>query len=556
MEFDAFDCGLIPQGRISEGRNDMLDVSMRTGTRSTDEAHQLMARRVGGSSLILGIVLAASTVYLAALLFRYVFDIGNVQRHHVESASYIFAAAALAAAFKPRTEHTKPIGLHSGVSPWLSAAFIAAAALLYGNTVFLGMFSDDFVLAQNALAGEWFPQAGLVRPLPLVLWNVLLATTSSPVALHLFNICLHGLNAALVCLLAIRVGVPRAGAMAAGVLFLAFPSSVEAVVWPAAVHDLVVTASAVGFLLLAGRATTLIGLLVGTVVLVLGLLSKESAIAIPFLAMVLWLDLESPRRTRGWPLILAGIAVCVVYGVLRMALVTIPDSYAQEPTRYLVKELIARPVGALTLPWSTAVFSSWPMVPFLWAVSCVAGAATYAWRADRIVSAQTIVRCAIAVFVAVLPVYSILFITPDLENGRYLYLSTAFWVIALVAVASPLTGLTRGRGLVLGAAVVVGVVGVQVHLSSWREAARIREQVLAAAEDTLKTAPCSPVSFVGAPDSVRGAYVFRNGLSEAISFRTGAKPAPSTSHCTFVWNGSEFQRSTDAVGPVQASIAR
>jgi hypothetical protein len=139
--------------------------------------------------------------------------------------------------------------------------------------------------------------------------------------------------------------------------------------------------------------------------------------------------------------------VCAVYGVLRMALITIPDSYAQEPTRYLVKEFIARPVGTLALPWTTAVFTSWPVIPFMWAVTCVAGVATYAWRADSAVPPQTIVRYVIAVFVAVLPVYSILFITPDLENGRYVYLSTAFWVIALVAVASPSTGLTPGRGL-------------------------------------------------------------------------------------------------------------
>jgi hypothetical protein len=515
-----------------------------------------MIRRVVGSSLILGIVLAASAGYLAALLFGYVFDIGNVQRHHVESASYIFAGAALAAAFTRRTEHTEPIGLHRNGSPWLSAGFIAAAALLYGNTVFLGMFSDDFVLAQNALAGEWFPQAALVRPLPLVLWNLLLATTNNPAALHLFNICLHGLNAALVCLLAIRVGLPLAGAMAAGVLFLAFPSSVEAVVWPAAVHDLVVTACAIGFLLLAGRPATLIRVFVGTVVLVLGLLSKESAIAIPFLALVLWLDLERPRRTRGWPVILAGLAVCVAYGVLRMALVTIPDSYAQEPTRYLVKELITRPVGTLTLPWTTAVFTSWPVIPFLWAVTCVAGAATYAWRADGAVPPQTIVRCVIAVFVAVLPVYSILFITPDLENGRYVYLSTAFWVIALVGLVSTPEGLTRVPLLVLGGALVAGAVGVQVHVSSWREAARVRERVLAAAEDVLKTAPCTTVSLAGAPDSVRGAYIFRNGLSEAIAFRWGAVPVHANGGCEFVWNGSGFQRAEKLSAPIQASFAR
>jgi hypothetical protein len=103
---------------------------------------------------------------------------------------------------------------------------------------------------------------------------------------------------------------------------------------------------------------------------------------------------------------------------------------------------------------------------------------------------------------------------------------------------------------------VVGAIGVQVHLTSWREAALIREQVLAAAEDTLRNAQCSPVSYLGAPDSVRGAYVFRNGLSEAIALRTGAKPVQSSGLCTFMWNGSEFQRTFDDTGPVQASLAR
>jgi hypothetical protein len=239
-----------------------------------------------------------------------------------------------------------------------------------------------------------------------------------------------------------------------------------------------------------------------------------------------------------------------------MALVTVPDSFAQEPTRYLVKELIARPVGSLTLPWTTAVFRSWPVIPFLWAVTCVAGATTYAWRADGAVPPGTIVRCIIAVLVAVLPVYSILFITPDLANGRYLYLSTAFWVIGLVGLVSRPEGLTRA-GLLAGCAVlVVAVVGVQMHLTQWREAARIRERVLVAAEDVLKTAPCTPVALAGAPDSVRGAYLFRNGLAEAIAFRTGAVPTDTAGGCTFVWDGAAFQPIGSLSVPVQATFDR
>jgi hypothetical protein len=184
----------------------------------------------------------------------------------------------------------------------------------------------------------------------------------------------------------------------------------------------------------------------------------------------------------------------------------------------------------------------------------VLAGSTYAWSTVKAVPLQIVLRCIIAAYVAAIPVYSMLFITPDLENARYLYLSTAFWTIALVAVATPSKRLTRGRGLALATAIIVAVAGVQVHLTSWRDAARVRERVLAAAAQTLKKAPCSPVSFVGAPDSMRGAYVFRNGLAEAIAFRTGARPAAPVGECTFAWNGSAFERSTGVRDQIQATM--
>lgn len=517
-----------------------------------------MIRRVARS---LSLVLAASAVYLAAQLCGYVFDIGNVERHRVESASYIFATVALATALARGQANPAawlaPIGERSRwLTVWLTVGFMSAAGLLYGNTISLGMFSDDFVLARGALAGQWFPQIGFVRPLPLGVWGLILATTRSPTVLHVFSIGLHGLNAALVGLLAMRVGLPFAGAIAAGALFLAFPSSVEAVVWPAAVHDLIVAACGIGFLLIAGRPATRSRVVAATSLLVVALLSKESAIAVPFLALVLWLDLQRPHGTPGWPVLVAGMAAVAFYGVVRMALFTIPDSYAQEPTRYMMKELLARTTGTLALPWTTAVFSSWPVIPFLWAVGCVAALAAYAWRPDKTLPVQTILRCVIAMFVAVLPMYTVLFITADLENGRHIYLATAFWVIALIGLISTPDGLTRPPALVVGVAFVVGAVGVQWHLTPWREAARVRDRVLASAEDVLKMAPCTAVSMAGAPDSVRGAYVFRNGLAEAIAFRTGAAPADTAGGCAFVWNGSAFQRTGSLSVPVQATFTR
>jgi hypothetical protein len=150
-----------------------------------------------------------------------------------------------------------------------------------------------------------------------------------------------------------------------------------------------------------------------------------------------------------------------------------------------------------------------------------------------------------------------LFITPDLENGRYLYLSTAFWVIGMLGLFSTPRGLTGVRAGVICAALLAGAAGVQMHLRSWGEAARLRDQVLAAAEDVLNTAPCRAVSLAGAPDSVRGAYVFRNGLAEALAFRTGAsRSGEAAGGCTFAWDGSSFIRSGDDALPVQATVAR
>ena len=507
--------------------------------------------------LFLGIVLAASAVYLVALLFAYAFGVGSIRRHHVESASYIFAAAAVTVTLT-RWRRTSPAPISPPRTAWLVLGFIASALALYGNTISLGLFSDDFALVGRALAGDWLPQPEFIRPLPLAIWRVILGATGSPAALHVFSVSLHGVNGALVSVLAHRLGLPAVPAIAAGALFVAFPSSVETVVWPAAVHDLLVAGCALGFVVLSGGPANGYRILLSAMLVAVGLLSKESAIVIPVLGLVLWAGVRGrEQQTVSWPVLITGAAVCLVYGALRMTVATMPGSYTQEPSRYLVKELIARPVGTLALPWTSSVFAAWPAIPFLWGTMCIAAGALYAWRIPKGVAPSAVLRCLVAMFVAVLPVYSMLFITPDLENARYLYLSTAFWVVALLAAFSAGTGLTRTRLAVAGGAFLVAASGVQVHLSSWREAARLRDDVLASAQDVVQNAPCAPVSLAGAPDSVRGAYVFRNGLSEAVAWRTGAMPTSAAdSACVFVWNGASFGRASTVSVPVQASFSR
>lgn len=90
-------------------------------------------------SLVLGIALSAATAYLLALLFGYLSGVGAVHRHHVESAAYLFAAAALVTA----SRNTRRIGPAPGVgapggSAMAIAVFIAGAWVLYRQHRLIG----------------------------------------------------------------------------------------------------------------------------------------------------------------------------------------------------------------------------------------------------------------------------------------------------------------------------------------------------------------------------------------------------------------------------------
>lgn len=56
---------------------------------------------------------------------------------------------------------------------------------------------------------------------------------------------------------------------------------------------------------------------------------------------------------------MAGTRVVLVYGLIRVMTVAVPHTFAVAPSRYVVKELIARPMAALAVPWSSAVLDAW-----------------------------------------------------------------------------------------------------------------------------------------------------------------------------------------------------
>lgn len=143
-------------------------------------------------------------------------------------------------------------------------------------------------------------------------------------------------------------------------------------------------------------------------------------------------------------------------------------------------------------------------------------------------------------------VLSYFYIDPNLLGARYRYLAQAGWVLILVAVLETASGGRRAiflpvLGILLGAWFVAGT----THIELWTEAARARDQLLAAAGTTTPT--CSSWAVYGLPSTIRGVPVFVNGFPEAARQELPGRirVAPATidpGECRLTWNGERFVR--------------
>ena len=127
------------------------------------------------------------------------------------------------------------------------------------------------------------------------------------------------------------------------------------------------------------------------------------------------------------------------------------------------------------------------------------------------------VLAALGTLVCIAPAIRLFGITPDLQGTRYVYLAGAWWSIALAAAL--LDGWdTRSLRVATTAIAVLGIVSAasvtRRHLEPWTTARAVRDRVL---QRLIAMPPtCLQAAAAGVPDNVAGAYVFRNGLNEAL----------------------------------------
>src|SRR4051812_4531489 len=442
----------------------------------------------------------------------------------------------------------------------VAALLIFGAFALYQPALRIGLLSDDYALLMWARRLELAPHDwGQLRPLPILAWWAVAQATSvsrTPAALHALNITLHGVNALLVYVLAGRFTTARFAPLAAGALFLTMPISVEPVAWGSGVFDVMMTTFALllGVVATSRRELRLADQALCVVLTVAMIGAKETGvIAGPLLLLLYWVRWGRVSRAAialgAVQLLLAGSYVLTREwaGWLDHRLVPRLDAGG-------IARLISGTMRAFLMPLHREVVQAHPVLAAATAITMVVllVAWPFRWRQIR-TGPRVAVLAVIGTLVCLAPAIRLFGITPDLQGTRYVYLASAWWSIALASAL--LDGWTTTSRRVAADAMAVLVVGgaavaTHAHLQPWTAAQAARDRVLLQLISIPPT--CRQVAATGVPDNVSGAYVFRNGLNEALATLgrsyVWVEPDHASPECTVNVNAEPVSRGT-AYGP-------
>ena len=497
------------------------------------------------------VLVAASACRLSYLVAAHTVGYAGVQRHHVETTATIFAVLGAALALLTRRATEEPVVAAGSWAraAWLLPVFCAAALILYWPVLFIGPLSDDFVLMHRASSWDISAVSStLFRPIPLLLWSAVLATGAGTIGLHGLNVLLHGVNAWLT-LRVIELWVPSNAyaALMGGLLMLTAPLAPEAVAWASGIFDVSAATLVLTAVLVARayrhdppRLRTRV-LFIGTSVL--AVLCKETAAVAPLLALLCGrLDRSMPGRSilrRDAVLVIVAVAV---FGAVRMAVH--PEPALFQVSKYAVQRTLFAAFGSLASPFHTDVVS---LVPWLVVASTVL--VVCVWTIFFVTPASrrdltTVARGLTWILLAIAPVWPILVVPGDLQASRYLYLAGIGWALMLVAASTSAAPgvIARFPAIAVSLVVVIAAGATRAHLWHWQEAGIERDLALNAIVDARERHGCSDLSVSNPPDTVRGAYVFRNGLAEALAARgITLVESPQRAECAFTWNARSQQ---------------
>ncbi|MCK5786697.1 MAG: hypothetical protein KAH54_09085 [Candidatus Sabulitectum sp.] len=431
--------------------------------------------------------------------------------------------------------------------------FIAVLVLLitvvvcFYSTLRAGFVSDDYFLI-NRVASEGFysgwggngsvffrPATTLTFLFDHSIWG------TSSAGFHLTNLFWHlfaGIGLFLLYFLVMKqlpIIKPCLYATLSSVLFLVLASHSESVAWVSGRTDIIATVLCIASLYFFYRQLNKKSILFSTLALLLfpiGLLAKESVIITPLL-WGLFLAYSSPSRgenlRRNLTLIGFSTLIAVAYFSFRIILGDglvsgiryggfldlSPAGFAENLVRYTLRVLLP-PFP----PGLRGVVTENPIIVLLFFVLLVLPVSILVYRRAEQKKKNLLFLMTGCFFASLLPVLGMKVSLFDTQSERFLYLpgvfASGFFTVAMISLFK------ESKLALILLICVIFLQGIFLHRSNenWAHAGRLCSTIA----QSVSEHDADSVYILAIPDSYRGAYVFRNGLNEAVAMLKGGEP--------------------------------
>ena len=496
------------------------------------------------------ILLLYSAMAVAAALLAIRFVAGPFRSALVTVNSPVNAAAAVAVSFVLLTllAARLPAGPPPGPGiAWVDlAVLIAATTLAFWPNLRSPLVYDDYRHIVESSHATWRILADAFARVPgghglffrpvgfISYWLDYQWAGGHAVRWHLWSLAAHAANTCLVYLLVRRLGIRRAAAWAAALLFALHGSRAETVAWADARFDLLATF----FTLLAvlgvlaycrtGRRVWYVPL---AVCAALAVYTKESAFCLPLLPAALLPCLPRAQWRRAMAASVALGSVCAVLFAYRWWALGGIGGYADRTGVSAVWQ--SRPLhtseALFFRQWAFLFFPVNWSAPLAWwlraaAAGFLAMLVVFAARGGaRPGGLARLVAGLAFVLAAVIPVQHLLMFQPDFAGARVLYLPLAglaiFWA-AMLERAAP----GKLTWAMAAALIAFNVAALEHNLGPWRTTPAVAAAVCSALGRELANDP-RPVFVSGLPDRLQGVYFLSNGFPECVEMNSGQAAA-------------------------------
>ena len=428
-------------------------------------------------------------------------------------------------------------------------AYVAIALLIFGPALNAWFVADDwdyFVLVARATSPLvcFTPLLGrFIRPLAVATYYVnYLLFGLRPLPYHVLMVLVHAVNAWLVSLLALRLGLSRFVALAAALVFLVFAGHSEAVIWLGGAADVWLALLLIPALLLFDSSLTAerpaIPMAAASGMVALCVLAKETA-AIGGPLFLVWGGscLLSPipptARRRIIVRSVIGVSIACAIGVASLAVRVLVfgsvfRAYADLGTSHGMVLAMARAfVLRSFLPPGLPLMHFWTLGydAVLTVVAALFGLAVFTRQPE---TRRGIAFLVSALVIALAPVFPLSISLINSVSERYVYVPTVFSSILLARFAELIF---RRHFAVVAIAAFAGMhlLALERANREWVEAGGLAKTVTTKLIERVRAAaPPARVFVLNVPDTAAGAYVVRGALYGSFHVTAPDVAAPET----------------------------